>query len=583
VSEGRTEVLDLPHSGPPQVDEEAEPVYFDRWDLLAIIGFTVVAFVLRFYSPIMPDFFLHPFQGPLISNCVHNTPIDPQGDPGTLCGLAYPFNRGYADNAGRLSPPNGQVFDEIYFPVDAYNDIKGIQSCRPSMVADPLASHPPGACQYNYFDPEPPLAKVMIGAGEWTYGWYRAQFHGATGSYIDLGFNTFGWRIAVCIFGTLCVPLMYLLARRLWPNRLFALAAATLVCFDGMFFLQSRIGMIDIFPIVFILLAYLLYLVHIQSRTWTSSLVTLFLLGIVLGIGISSKWIVLAAWGSILFLLVGRFARRHVDIHVGPQDNPIWSWGRGKGPAIAGGVPWDAYLPLAIAALVVIPVVIYGASWFPFFARGQFHTIADLIDYQKASYTYHATLTATHPYGSPWWSWPFLSRPVLYYAEYTNLGIDHWTGQPLISRIEDLGNPWIWWTSIPCLVSLPYFIIRHRSFPATVILLGFITQYLPWSHISRVLFMYHMFGGLIFMVLALAFVLAWIATHAPPIGRAVLVGHLGLAVAFFFYFYPLWTGLPISVNATDPGSGTPPWGPKLWLVNCKPNLPASQPQLWCWS
>ena len=246
-------------------------------------------------------------------------------------------------------------------------------------------------------------------------------------------------------------------------------------------------------------------------------------------------------------------------------------------------MPWDAYLPLAIAALVVIPVVIYGASWFPFFARGQFHTIADLIDYQKASYTYHATLTATHPYGSPWWSWPFLSRPVLYYAEYTNLGIDHWTGQPLISRIEDLGNPWIWWTSIPCLVSLPYFIIRHRSFPATVILLGFTTQYLPWSHISRVLFMYHMFGGLIFMVLALAFVLAWIATHAPPVGRAVLVGHLGLAVAFFFYFYPLWTALPISVNATDPGSGTPPWGPKVWLVNCKPNLPASQPQLWCWS
>jgi len=98
VSEGRTEVLDLPHSGPPQVDEEAEPVYFDRWDMLAIIGFAVVAFVLRFYSPIMPDFFLHPFQGPLISNCVHNTPIDPQGDPGTLCGLAYPFNRGYSSD-----------------------------------------------------------------------------------------------------------------------------------------------------------------------------------------------------------------------------------------------------------------------------------------------------------------------------------------------------------------------------------------------------------------------------------------------------------------------------------------------------
>ena len=551
----------------------ARPVYFDRWDALALLAFTVVAFVLRFYSPIMPDFFLHPFQGPIISNCVANTPINATGDPGTLCGLSYPFNRGYADSNGQLSPPNGQVFDEVYFPVDAYNDVKGMEVCRPSSID----------CKYNYFDPEPPLAKMMIAAGEWGYGWYRAHYQGATGDYIDLGFNTFGWRIAVCIFGTLCVPMMYLLARRLWPNRVFALAAATLVCFDGMFFLQSRIGMIDIFPIFFILLAYTLYLVHIQSRTPVGSIVTLFLLGLTLGIGISSKWIVLAAWASIVFLLVARFIRRYVDVHVGPQGNPIWRWGRGEGPAIAGGVAWEAYLPLAIVALILIPVAIYGASWYPFFARGQFHNLADLIKYQVDSYKYHATLTATHPYGSPWWSWPFLSRPVLYYAEYTNLGVDHWTGQSLIARIEDLGNPWIWWTSIPCIVSLPYFIIRHRSFPATLILLGFITQYLPWSHISRVLFMYHMFGGLIFMILALAFVLAHIAANFPPIGRRVLVAHLGIAVAFFFYFYPVWTALPMSVSANDPGPGTPIWGPKMWLVNCKPNLPVSEPQLWCWS
>jgi hypothetical protein len=548
-------------------------MYFDRWDALAVLVFAAVAFVLRFYSPIMPDFFLHPFQGPFISNCVSSTPVDAKGDPGTLCGLAYPFNRGYADNNGHLSPPNGQVFDEIYFPVDAYNDIKGIELCHPTQTD----------CKYNYFDPEPPLAKMFIAGGEWGYGWYRAHFQGATGDYIDLGFNTFGWRIAVCIFGTLCVPMMYLMARRLWPNRLFALAAATFVCFDGMFFLQSRIGMIDIFPIFFILLAYFLYLVHIQSRTPVASLVTLFLLGLTLGIGIASKWIVLAAWASIVFLLVARAIRRHVDIHIGPPSNPIWSWGRGTGPAIAGGARWDAYLPLALVAVVVIPIAIYGASWYPFFARGQFHTLADLIDYQKSSYIYHATLTATHPYGSPWWSWPFLSRPVLYYAEYTNLGIDHWTGQALIARIENLGNPWIWWTSLPCVVALPYFIIRHRSFPATVILLGFITQYLPWSHISRVLFMYHMFGGLVFMILALAFVLAYLATHFPNIGRRMLVAHLGLTVAFFFYFYPVWTALPISISANDPGPGTPIWGPKMWLVNCKPNLPPSEPQLWCWS
>ena len=84
MSEGRADLLDRARSGSAG---GSEPVYFDRWDALAILAFTVVAFVFRFYSPIMPDFFLHPFQGPVISNCVSPTPIDVNGDSGTLCGL----------------------------------------------------------------------------------------------------------------------------------------------------------------------------------------------------------------------------------------------------------------------------------------------------------------------------------------------------------------------------------------------------------------------------------------------------------------------------------------------------------------
>jgi len=90
---------------------KAPGAYFDRFDLVAILGLTAIAFVLRFFSPILPDFFVHPSQAPWITDCVSSTPVDPQGDPGTLCGLAYPFNRGYADANGQLQPPNGQVFD----------------------------------------------------------------------------------------------------------------------------------------------------------------------------------------------------------------------------------------------------------------------------------------------------------------------------------------------------------------------------------------------------------------------------------------------------------------------------------------
>lgn len=538
------------------------PRYFDRFDLVAILVLTFVAFVLRFFSPILPDFFAHPSQGPWITDCVSSTPVDAPGDLGKLCGLRYPYNRGYADANGQLSPPNGQVFDEIYFGVDAYDDLKGMEKCRPNTAL----------CQYNYFDPEPPLAKEIIGAGIWGYGWWRATFDGATGSYADLGFNTYGWRIAACLFGTLCIPMMYLLARRLWPNRLFAVAAATLVCFDGMFFVQSRIGMIDIFPIFFILASYYLFFVHIQSTRLETSLLSLVGLGTVLGIGIAAKWIVLAAWASIGLLLVVRAGLRLFAIEWGP---PGW--------APRSGLERARYVSIAILALIAIPVGLYVLSWYPFFARGQFHTFNDLINYQLDALNYHRTLVATHPYGSPAWSWPFLARPVLYYAQYEGLGKDVFTGQDLWARMSNLGNPWIWWTSLPCVVSLLYFIVRHRSFAASLILLGFTTQYLPWFPITRVLFMYHMFGGLIFMVLALAFVLTYLAEKLPrPSAQMLVAAHLAIAVVFFGYFYPVWTAVPISSSAWFESQGTPPWGPKIWLINCR-DLPPSQPQIFCWN
>src|SRR5205085_1861094 len=149
------------------------------------------------------------------------------------------------------------------------------------------------------------------------------------------------------------------------------------------------------------------------------------------------------------------------------------------------------------------------------FLRGQFHSLGDLVAYNRQAYVYHATLTATHPYGSSWFSWPFLYRPVAYYYEYQGLGTDAFSGQALVAGMVNLGNPLIWWLSIPAVLALPYFVLRHRSFPAAVILMGFVTQYLPWSRVTRVIFLYHMFGGLIFMLLALAFVLVRIEQAGP--------------------------------------------------------------------
>ena len=505
-------------------------------------GLLLVAFVFRFFSPIMPDFLSG---NGFISNCVHNTPINVQNETGTLCGLAYPYQRSYPQPGEGPQPPQGQVFDEIWFGVFAHNDLKGTV----------------------YFDPEPPLAKLIIASGEWLDGWWRATFQGAQGDYADLGFNTFGWRIMSCLFGSLCVPLMYLLALQLWQNRIFAFTAATLACFDGMFFIQSRIGMIDIFPIFLILLSYTLFLVHLDSRSERDSVVTLLLTGIALGLAIAAKWIALAALATIVFFLVMRPFMRRFGFYVSSRR-----WGLRDGLRLPGGARASLYVPAAVLAFVLIPVTIYVASWIPFFTRGQFHNLADLIDYQRQTYLYHATLKATHPYGSPWFSWPFLYRPVAYYYEYQGLGVDAVTGHPLVAGLVNLGNPVIWWAGIPAILSMPYFVIRHRSFPAAVILVGFATQYLPWARVSRVLFLYHMFGGLIFMILAIAFVLVRVqqagAIRIDIFGerwllptRYLVAGYVALAVLAFLFFYPVWTGLPISDSSYLNGF---PLG-KMWL------------------
>ena len=510
-----------------------------RPDLIAAGVLLAVAFVLRFFSPIMPDLFAHPLDGAPLSNCVHSTPVDARGTPGTLCGLAYPFQRGYAAQAGApLQPPEGEIFDEIYFGVFAHDDLKGI----------------------NYFDPEPPLSKEFVAAGEWLTGWYRATFLGYQGSYADLGFNTFGWRIAACLFGSLCPPMMYLLARRIRADRFFALAAGVLVCFDGMFFIQSRIGMIDIFPIFLILLSYWTFVVHWRARGITDSMVTLLLTGVCVGLAVSAKWISLAAWGTMLLFLGLRWLRSRLDFRIGAGAGS-WAWGKGEGPALPGGASLSLYLPALVIAMGVIPALIYLGSWFPFFERGQFHNLSEFWQYQVQIYLYHANLTATHPYGSKWYTWPFLIRPVAYYFENQGLGADQWSGQPLVAWMVNLGNPWIWWTSLPALLYTAWVGVKERSFGAALITVGFLSSYLPFARISRVLFLYHMFGGLVFMILALAFTLARIAVSGGVevqlsdtlrlrlSGRAIGYAHLAVAVLFFLWFYPLWTGLPMGDKA----------------------------------
>ena len=76
---------------------------------------------------------------------------------------------------------------------------------------------------------------------------------------VDIGNHAFAWRLPGVLAGALMAGLIFLLVRILFRRREVAVIAAILVLVDGMLFVQSRIGMNDVYVGLFIVAAYTLF------------------------------------------------------------------------------------------------------------------------------------------------------------------------------------------------------------------------------------------------------------------------------------------------------------------------------------
>ena len=93
------------------------------------------------------------------------------------------------------------------------------------------------------FQEHPPLAKLFIVAG------------------IELfGDNTLGWRFFSIVMGTACIVLFYYICRRLGMSRWAVNLATFLFALENMAFVQASVAMLDVFFLVFMFAAFLLYL-----------------------------------------------------------------------------------------------------------------------------------------------------------------------------------------------------------------------------------------------------------------------------------------------------------------------------------
>ena len=393
---------------------------------------------------------------------------------------------------------NSMYFDEIYHGRTAYEYLHGIKA---------------------YETTHPPLGKLIISVG-----------------IALLGMTPFGWRFMGTLFGVLMVPILYVLIKNMFGKTRVAVCGTLLFAFDFMRFTQTRIATIDTYGVFFILLSYLFmyrYATQEEDVPFRKTLPPLFLSGLFFGIGCASKWVVVYAGFGLLALYVITQVRR------------ILYYRKHELPGLGGYI--FKTLVFSLIFYILIPAAVYCLSYIPY-AYGHGMRLENGMLWDKEFYrliwnnqvymfSYHSQLVDTHPYSSNWYQWLVDGRPILYYAKAYPGGVK--------SSFAAFGNPALWWGGLAGIIAMAVHFIRHKDGKALFILIGYLSQLLPWVLIPRIVFIYHYFPSTLFLVLAMAYVFNTVFERGYGRPRRIVYGYTAAAVFLFAMFYPVLSGEPV--------------------------------------
>jgi hypothetical protein len=244
---------------------------------------------------------------------------------------------------------------------------------------------------------------------------------------------------------------------------------------------------------------------------------------------------------------------------------------------LVGNAAARVLLPL-VAVMLLVPAVVYFASWAGWFAsNGTYAYDHDLYihpgqswlahdwsvfhgwwTYQREIWHYDVTLHAAHPYLSHPWGWLLLERPVAYYYQSPS-----GCGAASCSQeILGIGNPALWWASIPALIAVTWVWISRRDWRAAAIIVTFAFGYLPWifdelqivhtdpmcspaGNCHRTMFLFYMLPNVPFMVLAVTMAVGLIIGRRTAsdtrraVGASVATSYLASVLILFVFFYPV--------------------------------------------
>ena len=382
-----------------------------------------------------------------------------------------------------LSHPGRYFFDENFFAFTAQEMAKG------NPLGWQKGERAPGKVEYEWT--HPPLGKELTAVG-----------------ILIFGDKPFSWRIIQALFGALGTVFIFFLAKELFISNRAGIFASFLYTFESFIFVMSRIAMVDIFLLNFVLLASLFFVKYARNN----NIYYLVLSALFCGAAMSVKWTGVLT-GLFLFSL-SVFILVYRQYFLKNEKSSI-------------------FLPIfkVAAIFLFIPAIVYLMTYIPFFLNG--NSFTDFLSSQLEMYSYHTYASKLHVYRSEWWTWPLLYRPICLYIEKIGSNREY---------IYSLGNPVIWWSGIIFLIISAYYSVKNKHYPLMFVVIGFLAFWLPWAVSPRkITYIYHYLPSLLFVILAISYFLNKLWDFSLK-AKFFVAYFLICVVAAFLFFHPILTG-----------------------------------------
>jgi dolichyl-phosphate-mannose--protein O-mannosyl transferase len=434
---------------------------------------------------------------------------------------------------------NALVFDEVYYAKFANNYLTGTP----------------------FFNAHPPLSQYIIAIGMWI-GSHLPIGQETTNSLTGSLRSTWSYRWLNALTGSFIPLVVAALAYQLGRRRSFALIAALFAAADGLFLVESRYALNNIYLVILGLLAQVFFL-RALVRQGGQRQKMLVLSGIFFGACAAIKWnglwFLLGVYTLWAVAWVLRWRQREASKppqHYGPPRHPLQNLTQLNALQVC-------------LYLGVLPVLTYSLLWIPHLIM---NPTPGFWEAQVRILSFHEKIGSgaeVHPYCSRWFTWPLMWRPVAYLYQTARNFTEQVPAYPPLPRdavrviydVHAMGNPILWWLSTAAILLLLLLLIQRLlegvgwkipPTPYTWIALYLVANYaanlLPWSRVSRCTFLYHYMGASVFSGLALAWLVdRWLRSDRPHYRSAGMTIILLILLAFIFWL-PIYLGLPLSVE-----------------------------------